>query len=143
MLYFKKLHPDAKIPQYVNNYASGMDISSIENVTINPGEFKIVETGIACELPQGYEIQVRARSGLAAKYGVFVLNGVGTIDMDYIGPLKGIMANFSKVPYVIQKGDRIAQLVVSKVYRMEAEETSDNLTPKGDRGTQGFGHSGR
>ena len=142
MIYFKKLHPDAKIPEYVNGYASGMDLSSIEDITINPGEFKIVETGIACELPQGFEIQVRARSGLAAKYGIFILNGVGTIDMDYIGPLKGIMANFSKVPYEIKKGDRIAQLVVSKVYRMECE-TIDILTPKGDRGERGFGHSGR
>jgi dUTP pyrophosphatase len=143
VVYFKKIHPDAKIPEYANKYASGMDISSIEDVIIEPGEFKIVETGIACEIPQGYEIQVRARSGLAAKHGVFILNGVGTIDMDYIGPLKGIMANFSKVPYEIKKGDRIAQLVVSEVYRTEYEETPCNLNPKGDRGTHGFGSTGK
>jgi dUTP pyrophosphatase len=142
MVYFKKLHPDAKIPEYANMYASGMDISSIDDVTINPGEFKIVETGVACEIPPGYEIQVRARSGLAAKHGVFVLNGVGTIDMDYIGPLKGIMANFSKEPYNIKKGDRIAQLVVTKVLRMEYQETNE-LHPKGDRGDKGFGSTGK
>jgi dUTP pyrophosphatase len=142
MVYFKKLHPDAKPPVYANNYASGMDISSLEDVTINPGEFKLVHTGIAVEIPQGYEIQVRARSGLAAKHGVFILNGVGTIDMDYVGELMGLMANFSKIPYDIKKGDRIAQLVVSKVYRMECTESS-NLDPKGDRGSNGFGSTGK
>ncbi|MFP4521311.1 MAG: dUTP diphosphatase [Fibrobacterota bacterium] len=133
--------PGINIPAYHSLHASGMDIRSSEyDFIFGPGEFKMVSTSIAAEIPEGYELQVRARSGLAAKKGIGVLNGPGTIDADYRGEIRIILFNFSKEPVEIKFGDRIAQLVLSSVIRALPVRTDEiNETA---RGHGGFGSSG-
>jgi dUTP pyrophosphatase len=140
-LRFKKLHVDAKIPNYAYLSDSGMDITSVIDGVIPSKGFVLFKTGLAVEIPEGYEIQMRAKSGLAAKHGVFILNGIGTIDQNYSGELKAILANFSDKPYEVKKGDKIAQLVLSKVHHAEIEETLE-IDPR-DRASNGFGSTGR
>ncbi|MEJ5286688.1 MAG: Deoxyuridine 5'-triphosphate nucleotidohydrolase [Candidatus Kapaibacterium sp.] len=133
---------DIPLPEYQSEGSAGMDIrAAVENpLTINPGEIVLVPTNLAIALPKGYECQVRTRSGLALRHGIFALNSPGTIDSDYRGEIRIILANFSKEPFVINRGDRIAQLVVAKYERVEWEET--NKLPETVRGDGGFGSTG-
>lgn len=131
---------DTIIPKYQTSDASGIDIHSVQNVIIKPGAFQIIDTGIAIEIPRGFEAQVRPRSGLAAKSGIGILNSPGTIDADYRGEIKVILFNFGKKPFKINKGDRIAQLVFSKVTRVTLKEQKQ--LSKTNRGANGFGHTG-
>src|SRR3989304_10334258 len=105
----KKMHPDAQVPVYMTAGAACMDIFSYEECTLIPGETRVVGTGLQFEVPIGYEMQVRPRSGLAAKFGVTVLNTPGTLDADYRGELKIILVNHGDKSYEVKKGDRIAQ----------------------------------
>ena len=133
---------DIPLPQYMTLNASGMDLAAnVQELTVlDPGEFRLIPCGIRISLPSGYEAQVRPRSGLAAKYGVTVLNSPGTIDADYRGEIKVILINHGKNKFTIKRGDRIAQLVISKVVRINILE-SRHLS-KTKRGEGGFGHTG-
>lgn len=139
---FVKLHPDAVIPVYSTPGSSGLDLSARldEDIVIEPLNWAIIPTGIAIELPHGFEAQVRSRSGLAAKHGVFVLNSPGTIDSDYRGEIKIILYNLGKEPFVVKHGMRIAQLVVCRYVNVSLLE-SDSLRPT-TRADGGFGHTG-
>ena len=133
---FNKLHEDAIIPQYQSTKAAGLDLHSIEAAVIAPGQRMLLGTGLSIDLPEGTEGQVRSRSGLAAKNGVFVLNSPGTIDEDYKGEIKIILYNSGDSIFTIQQGDRIAQLVVASVYRL------GGLTLDNTREDKGFGSTG-
>lgn len=136
----KKLHPDAYIPKYQTSGAAGFDLHSIENTTLSPTEAKLIKTGLGMSIEDGYELQIRPRSGLAFKNGITVLNTPGTIDSDYRGEIMVLLINHSKQDFVITKGDRIAQGVISKVYQADFVEVSElDDTP---RGSGGFGSSG-
>lgn len=142
-LRFKRLaHAgDLPLPAYETAGAAGMDIRSAEEVFIYPGQIQVVETGFAVEVPPGFELQCRPRSGLAARKGITVLNAPGTIDEDYRGEIKVILINHGKWMVRIEPGDRIAQLVLAPVAHaivLEVDELS--MT---DRGTNGFGSTGR
>lgn len=128
------------LPHYTTDGAAGMDIVSAEDVTIKPGERHAVATGLAMAIPQGFEIQVRPRSGLALKNGVSVPNAPGTIDSDYRGELKAILINHGTEPFVIQRGDRVAQIVLAPVTRAVWEEVEELDTT--ERGAGGFGSTG-
>lgn len=130
------------LPEYATSGSAGMDIHAAveEPLTLQPGEVHMVPTGLAFAVPHGFECQVRSRSGLAAKHGVFALNSPGTIDSDYRGEVKVILANFSKAPFTIERGTRIAQLVVAKhehVTWNEVETLEETV-----RGDGGFGSTG-
>lgn len=133
---FKKLQEDAIIPQYQTIGSAGLDLHSIEATIIEPGKWSLVGTGLAIELPGGTEGQVRSRSGLAAKHGISVLNSPGTIDEDYKGEIKVILYNASDSTFSIEKGDRIAQLVIAPVFKLTGY-TLDNT-----REDKGFGSTG-
>jgi dUTP pyrophosphatase len=133
-------HDDIPLPQYATDHSSGMDLRSSEEVTLAPGEFKMVPTGIAIEIPVGYEGQVRPRSGLAAKHGVTCLNSPGTIDADYRGEVKVILINHGKNPVTFTRGERIAQLIISKYEKVDVVD-AEELTETA-RGSGGFGHTG-
>ncbi len=142
---FKRLDKqfdDVPVPAYSTEHSAGMDIRATvhSEITVNPGEIVLVPTNLSVEIPEGYEIQVRPRSGLAIKHGIGVLNSPGTIDSDYRGEVKIILFNFGKEKFIIKRGDRIAQLVLSKVYHAELIEAEELQNTK--RGTGGFGHSG-
>jgi len=134
---------DIPLPSYTTEGSAGMDIRAAvsENLILKAGEIILVPTNLSVEIPAGYEIQVRPRSGLAIKHCIGILNSPGTIDSDYRGEVKIILMNFSKDDFTISRGDRIAQIVLSKVYLAEFEET-DNLKNSG-RGEGGFGHTGK
>lgn len=139
-LRFKKLHPDAKLPGYATYGSAGMDLYSVINHTLQPDERKTIPTGWSTEIPIGYEMQIRPKSGIAAKHGVTVLNTPGTVDSDYRGEIGVILQNHSKTPYEIKTGEKIAQAVIKKVEIVdiiEATELSDT-----DRGEGGFGSTG-
>lgn len=136
----KKLHKDAILPKYQSSGASGFDLHSIEDVNIDSGCFGFVKTGLAFEIPNGYEIQVRARSGLAYRNGIGILNSPGTIDSDYRGEVMVILFNFSKEKFYIKNGDRIAQAVLSQVYMANLIISHDLSDTK--RGASGFGSTG-
>lgn len=129
-------------PSYATNGASGMDLRANldEDLVIKSGEIQLVPTGIFMEIPEGYEGQVRARSGLALKYGISLPNGIGTIDSDYRGELKVILINHGKEDFVIKNGDRIAQIVFIKYEKAELEivESLENT----ERSEGGFGSTG-
>lgn len=131
-----------ELPIYSTPGASGMDLRANleEPVIVAPMEIKLIPTGIKAEVPLGYEIQVRARSGLALKHGISLVNGVGTIDSDYRGEIGVILINLGKEDFTINNGDRIAQLVVAKYEYAEIEEVKE-LTETG-RDPRGFGSSG-
>ena len=137
---FKKLNTEAKLPTFANEGDAGMDICSVQELTIEPHKRALVKTGLAIELPKGWEAQVRSRSGLAYKHGVAVLNSPGTIDEPYRGEIGVILINHGDEPYHISVGDRIAQLVLRRtedvisVFTEELTETS--------RGEGGFGSTG-
>lgn len=136
----KAVHP---LPAYETASSAGMDIraSITEPVRLNPNERKLITTGLFIEIPEGYEAQIRPRSGLALKHGITVLNSPGTIDADYRGEIGIILINLSENEYVIHDGDRIAQMIISKHEKavLEQVETITNT----ERGSGGFGHSGR
>ena len=128
------------LPAYATSGAAGMDVLAAENVTIRPGQRHAVATGLAVAIPQGYEIQVRPRSGLALKHGITVPNTPGTIDSDYRGELKVILINHGADDFAIQRGDRIAQLVLAPVTQAAWEEVED--LDETARGAGGFGSTG-
>ena len=136
---------DLDLPAYQSAGAAGVDLAAaVEDgapVTIAPGAREMVPTGLSIELPEGYEAQVRPRSGLAAKHGVTVLNSPGTIDADYRGEVKVILINLGDEPFTVARGERIAQMVVQPVVRVAWEE-ADALSSSA-RGEGGFGSSGR
>jgi dUTP pyrophosphatase len=116
-----------------------MDLCSSESITLLPNEYRVISTGISIEIAEGFEGQVRARSGLSLNYGIGVLNSPGTIDSDYRGEIRVILFNFGKKEFNIQQGMRIAQLVLTRVYRAEIVESELSET---DRGSNGFGSTG-
>ncbi|MBD3368176.1 MAG: dUTP diphosphatase [Candidatus Eisenbacteria bacterium] len=130
------------LPSYMTSSASGMDVRAAvdEPVTIEPGRVTLVPTGLAVAVPDGFEIQVRPRSGLALRRGVTVLNAPGTVDADYRGEVGVILANLGDEPFRVERGDRIAQLVVGRVHRAHWNEVAE--LPQTDRGDGGFGHTG-
>ena len=138
----KKLSNSVSIPKYETSGSSGMDIAAhIENnIIINPGEKALVSTGFSVAIPKGYEIQIRPRSGLAAKKNITVLNTPGTIDADYRGEIKVILINLGKEKFVVENGERIAQMVVCPVVQANLEEVKELSETK--RGSSGFGSTG-
>jgi dUTP pyrophosphatase len=133
---------DIPLPQYMTPHSSGMDISAgvKEDVVIAPGEIVLIPTGYAIAIPQGFEVQVRPRSGLAVKHGIGLINSPGTIDSDYRGEVKIAIINHGSKPFTIKRGDRIAQLVVQRIYQADVKlaERLDRTS----RDTGGFGHTG-
>jgi dUTP pyrophosphatase len=129
------------LPAYATAHAAGMDVVSAEDVILAPGARHAVATGFAIAIPEGYEVQVRPRSGLALKHGITCLNTPGTIDADYRGEVKVILANLGHEPFAVRRGERIAQLVPAAVQRAafaEVEELDETV-----RGAGGFGSTGR
>jgi dUTP pyrophosphatase len=133
---------DIPSPRYESNGASGMDIrASVKDpIIIKPGEIAFIPTGLAVSIPPGFEGQIRPRSGLALNHGIGMVNSPGTIDSDYRGEIGIIMINWGKEPFTVQRGDRIAQMVLCKVYRGDITIVEDLDTTQ--RGEGGFGHSG-
>ena len=140
-LKIKKLNREAIIPAYQTSLAAGFDLHSIQDCVIKPMERKLIKTGLAFEIEEGYEVQIRPRSGLAFKYGVSVLNSPGTIDADYRGEIMVLLINLGNEEFEIKKGDRIAQAVVVPVIQAEFEEV-DKLSDT-ERGKGGFGSTGK
>ena len=133
---------DLPLPEYESVAASGMDLpAAIESdLIIKPGERQLVPTGLAIALPEGYEAQIRPRSGLALKNGVTILNTPGTIDSDYRGEVKVILVNFSNCNFIIQRGMRIAQMVIAPVLQVSLMDV--DVLPETTRGEDGFGSTG-
>ena len=133
---------DLPIPTYATQGSAGMDlVAAVENdITLMPGERALVPTGIRVAIPEGYEAQIRPRSGLAIKYGLTLLNTPGTIDSDYRGPIQIIMINLGAEAVTIHRGDRIAQMVIAPVTRARLVEAES--LPETERGGGGFGHTG-
>jgi dUTP pyrophosphatase len=144
-LRFKRLNPeqdgDISLPMYATEHSSGLDLRSAEDVELRPGERKLVPTGLAVEIPEGFEGQVRPRSGLAVKHGVTCLNTPGTIDADYRGEVKVLLINLGSEPVRFGRGERIAQLIISRYERVEVTEVSE--LSESERGAGGFGHTGK
>ena len=138
----KKLSTEVLTPKYETSGSSGMDIAAYikQDIIINPGEKALIPTGFSLSVPQGYEVQIRPRSGLAAKKGVTVLNTPGTIDSDYRGEIKVILINLSKDIFYVKSGERIAQMVVCPVKQVVVEEV--NELSETNRGAGGFGSTG-
>ncbi|MHB9013621.1 MAG: dUTP diphosphatase [Ignavibacteriaceae bacterium] len=134
---------DIELPSYATSGSSGMDIRAAvkDDIIAKHGEIILVPTNLSVEIPHGYEIQVRPRSGLAIKHGIGVLNSPGTIDADYRGEIKIILFNFGKEDLKISRGDRIAQIILSKVYLAKFIQTND--LADSSRGEGGFGHTGK
>lgn len=133
---------DLPLPGFETEGSSGMDIRAAleKELTLFPGEIRFVPTGVAVSIPRGYEGQIRPRSGLALKHGIGMVNSPGTIDSDYRGEIGLILINWGRKPFTIARGDRIAQMVFTRVYRPDILEVED-LDPT-VRGSGGFGHSG-
>ena len=133
---------DLPLPSYATEGSAGMDVYAAvdEPLTIEPSQVVMVPTGLAMAVPHGFECQVRSRSGLAAKHGVFALNAPGTVDSDYRGEVKVILANFSTEPFTIERGSRIAQLVVASHAHVRWNEVDD--LDATERGEGGFGSTG-
>jgi dUTP pyrophosphatase len=133
---------DIPLPQYMTDGAAGMDLrAAIEGqVSIAPGDYQAIPTGICIALPKGFEAQIRPRSGLALKHGLTLLNTPGTIDADYRGEIQVLLINFGKAPFVVKRGDRIAQMVIGKIYQglIQVVEMLDET----ERNDGGFGHTG-
>jgi dUTP pyrophosphatase len=129
------------LPAYATEHAAGMDVVAAEELTLQPGERHAVATGFAIAIPSGYEVQVRPRSGLALKHGITCLNTPGTIDSDYRGEVKVILANLGKEPFAVRRGERIAQLVPAPVLRAHFDEVA--TLDETERGAGGFGSTGR
>ncbi len=136
-----KILGDVSLPEYKTKGAAGLDLVAAEDKVIPTKSFNVVATGIAIELPQGVEAQVRPRSGLAAKSGIGILNSPGTIDSDYRGEIKVILFNLGEKDFLVKRGERIAQLVFARIERIEWEVVS-SLSDT-ERGEGGFGHTGK
>ena len=138
----QRLHPKAVLPAYAHGPLedAGMDLHAVAGVTLDPGLPQVVPTGIAIELPPGYEAQVRPRSGLALKHSITLPNSPATIDPGYRGEIRIILLNLGPHPYTIEAGDRIAQMIVA---RYEAVEWTESELTESRRGAGGFGSSGR
>lgn len=134
------LTDNATMPTYATEGAAGLDLCTVEDVTLEPMERKLVPTGVKIALPEGYEAQVRPRSGLALKHGLALVNSPGTIDSDYRGEIGIIAINFGQVAVKLIKGDRIAQLVVAPVVKAKVREVE--TLDETERGTGGFGSTG-
>ena len=139
----KKFNKNITLPVYKTAGSSGMDLLAHikKKITINPSKTAMIPTGIAVAIPKNYEIQIRPRSGLAAKKGISVLNTPGTIDSDYRGEIKIILINLSKKPFVVKSGDRVAQMILCPIAKGKLKEVK-NL-PKTLRGKKGFGSTGK
>ena len=140
LIKIKKLNENAKIPKYAKFGDAGFDLCSVEDVVIDPCEYKLVSTGLAFEIPIGFEMQIRPRSGLAGKHGISIVNSPGTVDSGYRGDVGIIIINHGKQPFEIKKNDRIAQGVITEfecVQFKEVESLSESA-----RGEGGFGHTG-
>jgi len=139
----KKFDKNIKLPTYKTSGSSGMDlVAYIKNkITINPGKTAMIPTGIAVAIPRNYEMQIRPRSGLAAKKGISVLNTPGTVDSDYRGEIKIILINLSKKSFMVKSGDRIAQMILCPVERGKLKEVK--ILPRTMRGKGGFGSTGK
>lgn len=140
-IYLKKVHVDAKIPKYAYKTDAACDLYSVEDAYIHAGQHKLIDTGIQIAIPEGLEAQIRPRSGLANKHKVTVLNSPGTIDCSYRGNIKVMLLNLGEQGFKIEKGDRIAQMKISPVFRGHFIET--NNLEETTRGADGFGSSGR
>ncbi len=134
---------DLPLPKYMSDGAAGMDLFAAvdEDLTIQPQEAVLVPTGLAVAIPEGFEGQVRARSGLAVAHGLAVINAPGTIDSDYRGEIKVALINLGKKPFTIHRGDRIAQMIINRVYRVQWD-LKESLEAT-ERNEGGFGHTGR
>lgn len=144
---FLRLNPasdgDIPLPRYMTEQSAGMDVcAALESrVVLQPGDIALISTGFSMALPLGYEAQIRPRSGLAVKHGVTVVNSPGTIDADYRGEVKIGLINLGKTPYAVSRGDRIAQMIISRVFHAEIRvvEKLDET----ERNQGGFGHTGK
>ena len=139
----KKLNPSAQLPSYKSKGASGMDLMACieKSINLKPGKSCLVSTGLSVAFPKEYEIQIRPRSGLAAKNNISVLNTPGTIDSDYRGEIKIILYNHGNENFIINNKDRIAQMVLTPIINIEFEET--NELPESIRDKEGFGSTGK
>ncbi|MEW6615420.1 MAG: dUTP diphosphatase [Thermodesulfobacteriota bacterium] len=134
---------DVPLPCYMTEHSAGMDLYAAvgEDILIKPGERKLIPTGVAVAIPKGFEAQIRPRSGIAFTNGISLINSPGTIDADYRGEIGVLLINFGTEPFAIKRGDRIAQMVINRVYRASLELTRELDTTERDSG--GFGHTGR
>jgi dUTP pyrophosphatase len=139
----KKLNPNVRLPIYKTKGASGMDLMAFieKTISLEPGKSCLVPTGLSVAFPKEYEIQIRPRSGLAAKNNISVLNTPGTIDSDYRGEIKIILFNHGNEDFIIKNKDRVAQMVLTPIIKMELEETKE--LPESIRGEGGFGSTGK
>ena len=139
----KKLDPNAKIPEYKTAGASGVDIMALleKKITLDPGESQIIPTGLSIAIPEDLEVQIRPRSGLAAKSNISVLNTPGTIDRDYRGEIKVIFINLGTERFTVKNGDRIAQMILTPIMKFKFEEV--NKLDDTIRGSGGFGSTGK
>ncbi|MCI5140970.1 MAG: dUTP diphosphatase [Candidatus Electrothrix sp. ATG1] len=143
---FSWLDPDScrdlSLPSYATAQAAGMDAAAAitQDVLLHPGDIKLLPTGFAVALPEGFEMQVRPRSGLAIKHGVTVINAPGTIDADYRGEIKIGLINLGQAPFTVRRGERIAQLILAPVCQAQLQQVQE--LGKTERGTGGFGHTG-
>ena len=133
---------DLPLPAYMTPHSSGMDLFADvkEGTVIEPGQIKLISTGIYLSIPEGFEAEIRPRSGLALKHGISLVNTPGTIDADYRGLVSLIMINFGKEPFTVRRADRVAQMVIKEVIKAELEEVGELSQTL--RGAGGFGHSG-
>ena len=138
----KRLSKEVPLPKYETNGSSGMDLAANINasIDINPGKTAIIPTGLALSIPKGFEVQIRPRSGLAAKQKISVLNTPGTIDADYRGEIKVILINLGPEPFKVEKGLRIAQMIVCPIVQAQLKEVDD--LSETERGKGGFGSTG-
>jgi dUTP pyrophosphatase len=135
------LNDDARMPKQATSESAGADLCSTETLTLYPNEIRLVHTGLQMDIPKGYHIEVRSRSGLAVKRGVFVLNSPGTVDSDYTGEIGVILCNAGKEPWHIIVGDRIAQMVVIH-HEVPSFTIVKKIQKDTERGSGGFGHTG-
>jgi dUTP pyrophosphatase len=146
ILQIRRLHPqrdrDLPLPEYMSPGASGLDLpAAIEGeIVLAPGEIRLIPTGLALAIPPGFEGQVRPRSGLALKHGIGLVNSPGTIDSDYRGEIGIALINLGQKPFTVRRGDRLAQLVINRVYQAAIRVVDD--LDRTDRAEGGFGHSG-
>jgi len=133
---------DLPLPSYETAHAAGMDVAAAvtEDVILQPGDISLIPTGFAVAIPEGFEIQIRPRSGLAVKHGISIINAPGTVDADYRGEVKIGLINLGREPFFVHRGDRIAQMILAPVYqaRLQVVDRLDNT----GRGSGGFGHTG-
>jgi len=143
-IHIKRLRKDplVALPQYMTEGSSGMDLFAClqTEVTLQPGERRLIPTGVSVAIPEGFEGQMRPRSGLAIRNGIGLINAPGTIDADYRGEIAALLINFGNEPFTVRNGDRIAQMIISRVFRATWEEVED--LPPTQRQGGGFGHTG-